>query len=196
MLFGLGHQVTVGALEEEDAKLLVTQPAAGKLIYTDNARDKIINLCARQPFIIQQLCNTIFDRASETGQRSISESMVDEAAARLSSESEHFRTLWDHHVESERRRFLLSLCEHLQNGPDPITFSLLENKLLEAKIYAKNLSQVLKDDIDHLRALDLISMHDKGRYSLTIPLMASWIQQNIDFEGQKRLAQNESQENL
>lgn len=196
MLFGLGHRVTVGALEEEAAKLLVTHPAEGKLVYSDKARNKIIELCANQPFIIQQLCNCIFDKASDNGQRSISESLVDAAAQHLSTESEHFRTLWDHHVGSERRRFVLALCENLMNGPDAITYSLLEKKLLEAGIYAKNLSQALKNDIDHLKDLDLITMHGQGRYSLTIPLMASWIQQNIDFESQKRLAQNESQENL
>lgn len=196
MLFGLGHRVTVAALEEDAAKLLVTRPAEGKLIYSDQARDKIITLCGNQPFIIQQLCNCIFDKAADSNQRSISENIVDAAAQHLSSESEHFRTLWDHHIGSERRRFILALCEQLINGPDSITFGLLETKFRDAGIYARNISQALKDDIDHLRALDLISMHNKGRYSLTIPLMASWIQQNIDFEGQKRLAQNESQENL
>lgn len=200
MLFGLGHRVTVGSLPEEDARLLVTKPAENKLLFADTARDKIVSLCAQQPFIIQQLCNRIFDIASETGQRTITESVVDQAAHYLAVENEHFRTLWDHHMGSaqagpERRRLVLILCKSLENGPDSVTFDLLEKKLVGARIFAKNLPQLLKGDLDHLVDLDLLTRQENGsRYFLTLPLMASWIERNIDFEGQIRLAQKECED--
>jgi type I restriction enzyme M protein len=197
MLFGLGHRVDVGSLDEQDAKLLVTQPAQGKLFYTDAAQNKIITLCARQPFLIQQLCNHIFDKASESVKKIITDKMVETSSQHVSADNEHFRTLWDHHVGTECRRYILVLCEQLEHGPDPITFALLEIKLREANIFARNLSQQLSDDLTHLKVLDLISMQENGsRYYLTIPLMALWIRQNVDYEDQKRRARQESEEKL
>jgi type I restriction enzyme M protein len=195
MLFGLGHRVDVGALDEQDAKLLVTLPTQGKLFYTDAAQQKIITLCARQPFLIQQLCNHIFDKASESGNKIINDQVVEAASQYVSSDNEHFRTLWDHHVGSERKRYILVLCEQLEQGPDPITFELLEIKLREEKIFARNPAQQLSNDLGILKDLELISMQENGsRYYLTIPLMALWIRRNVDYEDQKRRARQEGEE--
>jgi len=198
MLFGLGYPVTVGPLSEENARILVTLPAENKLIYTDQARDKIIYLCARQPFLIQQMCNCIFDLAAETSQHIITESMVDQVAQLRSSENEHFRTLWNDYVGAERRKYILVLCEQLEHGPDPITSKLLEIKLADtALISSKKFTRLLSDDLAHLKDLDLITMEDGGkRYSLTVPLMALWIRHNIDYEEQKRKTLLESEERV
>lgn len=196
-LFGLGYRISVGPLSTEDAQLLVTKPSEGRLIFADKARDRVVYLCSRQPFLIQKLCNFIFDVAVETGQRTITESIVEKGAQDMTSDEEHFSTLWSHYVGSDRRRYILVLCEQLEHGPDPITFMVLENKLIEAKVFAKNLGKLLGEDLDYLRDLELISMSEGGsRYTLTIPLMASWIRLNIDPEGLRRRAIQESEESL
>ena len=56
-LFGFGHRIPVSALPLEDARLLVTRPVDGRLVYVPEARDRVVELCARQPFLIQSLCN-------------------------------------------------------------------------------------------------------------------------------------------
>ncbi len=196
VLFGLGYPVTVGPLSKEDSRLLVTQPSEDRLSFVDEARDYIVELCAGQPFLIQTLCNHIFESAAETGQRTITVGMVNDNAVIMAGDNEHFTTLWQHHVGSERRKYILCLFEKLSNTPDSITLSLLDIKLEEAGVIMQK-KQQLGDDLEHLRELDLVKMDDNGsEYHLAIPLMEIWIRQNIDVEHQRRLAVQEGQEEL
>ena len=145
MLFGLGHPIHVGALTFDDAGLLVTQPAEGKLVFAEKARDRIVELCAGQPYLIQRLCNHIFEGAAETGERTVSEQVVKEAAAIMAADNEHFKDLWDNYVGTDRRRYILVLCVQLQDSPDPINLKMLELKLEEAGIIVRGQRQLGED---------------------------------------------------
>ncbi len=196
MLFGLGHPVSVGSLELADARSLVTRPAEGRLVFTDKARDKIVDLCARQPYLIQKLCNRIFEMAADKAQPTVTEQTVDEASWGMTGDDEHFATLWQHHVGSERRRFILSLCERLSDSPDLITRKLIEIKLEEARIDVRR-TQELSDDLMHLRELELLSIDENGStYHIAVPLMGAWIRRNVDHEGQRSCAAEESEEQI
>ena len=196
MLFGLGHPVSVGSLELEDARFLVTRPAEGRLVFTDKARDKIVDLCARQPYLIQKLCNRIFEISAEKAQRTVTEQTVDEASWGMTADDEHFATLWQHHVGSERRRFILSLCARLSDSPDPITRKLIEIKLEEARVDVRR-TQDLSDDLMHLRELELLSIDENGStYHIAVPLMGAWIRRNVDHQGQQSCAAEESEEQI
>ena len=193
-LFGLGHRVPVSELPLEDARLLVTRPVEGRLAYLPKARDRVVELCSRQPFLIQSLCNRIFEHAAHSEQ-TVKESAVNTAAQEMVEDNEHFRTLWGY-AGTERRRFVLALCQQLEEGPDPITLSLLETKLEEYDI-ALPPKDRLGDDLEFLRELELLKLQDTARgsaYVLVIPLMANWIRQNIDFEAQRQQAVQESEE--
>ena len=194
-LFGLGHRVPVSGLPLEDARLLVTQPVDGRLRYVPEATDHVVELCARQPFLIQSLCNRIFERAALSDERTVTIGAVGTAAREMVEDNEHFRTLWDY-AGTERRRFVLALCQQLDGEPDPITLSLLETKLEECGI-ALPRSGRLGDDLEFLRELELLELDDTTRgsaYKLAVPLMAEWIQRNIDFEDQRQKATRESEE--
>ena len=191
-LFGFGHRVSVSELPLEDARLLVTRPVEGRLAYLPEARDRVVELCSRQPFLIQSLCNRIFEYAAHSG-RTVKEGAVNTAAQEMVEDNEHFRTLWDY-AGTERRRFVLALCQQLEEGPDPITLSLLDTKLEEYDI-ALTPKDRLGDDLEFLRELELLKLQDTARgsaYALAIPLMANWIRQNIDFENQRQQAAQES----
>ena len=169
----------------EDARLLVTQPVEGQLAYLPEARDRVVELCSRQPFLIQSLCNQIFEHASHSDNRmvTVTERVVNTVAQEMVEDNEHFRTLWGY-AGTERRRFILALCQQLEEGPDPITLSLLETKLEEYDITLPA-GDHLGDDLRFLRELELLKLQDTARgsaYVLAIPLMANWIRQNINFE--------------
>lgn len=95
-LFGLGYRIALEPISMEAARQLVTQPVAGRLIYVDDARDLLIAKTAQQPFLIQSLCNRVFDIAAETGVRVITADVVETAAAAMVENNEHFATLWDY----------------------------------------------------------------------------------------------------
>ena len=194
-LFGFGHRVPVSELPLEDARLLVTQPVEGRLTYVPEARDRVVELCSQQPFLIQSLCNRIFEHAARSGERTVTVGVVNTTAQEMVQDNEHFRTLWDY-AETERRRFVLALCQQLEGEPDPITLSLLEPKLEECGIALLH-GDRLGDDLEFLRELELLELQDTARgsaYMLAVPLMAAWIQRNIDFEDQRQQAVRESEE--
>ncbi len=58
-LYVLGSRIGVSALDEADARHLVVEPFKGRLRYSDEAIKRIIHLTARQPFLIQSVCNRI-----------------------------------------------------------------------------------------------------------------------------------------
>ena len=194
-LFGFGHRVPVSELPLEDARLLVTQPVEGRLTYVHEARDRVVELGARHPFLIQSLCNRIFERIALSDERTVTVGAVNTAAQEMVKDNEHFRTLWGY-AGTERRRFVLALCQQLEGEPDPITLSLLETRFEECGIALPH-GDRLGDDLDFLRELELLELQETARgsaYVLAVPLMADWIRCNIDFEDQRQQAVRESEE--
>lgn len=194
-LFGFGLRVPVNELPLEDARLLVTQPVEGRLAYLPEARERVVELCSRQPFLIQSLCNQIFEHAAHSDKRmvTVTERVVNTVAQEMVEDNEYFRTLWGY-AGTERRRFVLALCQQLEEGPDPIILNFLETKLEEYDI-ALPAGDRLGDDLEFLRELELLKLQDTARgsaYVLAVPLMANWIRQNIDFESQRQQAVQES----
>jgi len=195
-LFGLGYRVDVGALSLADARNLVTEPVRGRLVFVPEARDQIVDLCARQPFLIQSLCNRIFDQAAGSGELTITLGAVASAAAEMVRDNEHFMTLWDY-ARTEVRRLILQLCVELADEPDPVTSEILSERLAELRVIRS--STQLSDDIAALRELDVLEeRHVRGgmSYRVTVPLMATWIREHVDFRLQIAAARRESEESL
>ena len=194
-LFGLGYRIGISALSEDDTRRLVTEPVAGRLEYLPLARDRVVELTSRHPFLVQSLCNQVFERAAAAGTRTVTADQVMEAATEMVRDNEHFRTLWGY-AGSERRRLLLALCDRLSKGPDAVNLELFELKLDELGVQVHRRRE-LADDIAELRELELIDFVDSrrgGSYRLSLPLMAKWLQENVDFSDAAARAQQEAME--
>jgi type I restriction enzyme M protein len=194
-LFGLGYRIGISALPLADARRLVTEPVVDRLAYLPAARDLLVNLCARQPFLVQSLCNRVFERAAEARERTVTVEAVNEAAAEMVRENEHFRTLWDY-AQTYRRRLLLALIERFAEGPDPVTLALLSTRLESEGVRVDRESQI-GDDLEYLRELELIEF-DKGyrggTYRVAVPLLGMWIRSSIDFGDAVARAREEAME--
>ncbi|MFY9222759.1 MAG: N-6 DNA methylase, partial [Blastocatellia bacterium] len=180
-LFGLGYRIGLEPLEFEEAQLLVTKPVDNLLLYTNEARDKVVELCARQPFLIQTLCNSIFEYCVENHQIQVTTKIVDSVANELTKDNEHFRTLWDY-AGTERRHFILLLIYELHKQSDIVTIDLIEIKLKESRVIIPS-GERIGDDIDFLYELELLEKQKFGEstnYCIAIPLMSMWIEKNID----------------
>ncbi len=182
-LFGLGHRVGISALPLDDARRLVTEPVDGRLGYLPQARDRLAELCACHPFLVQSLCNRVFERAASGGDRTITVDVVEEAATEMVRDNEHFRTLWDY-AGTARRRLLLALCDHLAEEPDAVNLDLFSVKLQEYGVPLRRDSELVSD-VAELRELELLDFDDSyrgGTYRLSVPLMARWLRMNEDFK--------------
>ena len=191
-LFGLGHRIGISALPIEEARRLVTRPVEGLLDYLPQACERVVELCARQPFLVQSLCNRVFEQAAAGNGRTVTLDIVEEAATEMVRDNEHFRTLWGY-AGTDRCRLLLMLCERLSEGPDAVNLDLLQAELEEQKVPVSHGD--LKSDIEELRELELIELdhsHRRGSYRLAVPLMARWLHVNVDFEEAVVQAQHEA----
>ena len=196
-LFGFGYRIGISALSLEAARNLVTEPVKNRLQFLPEARDRIVNLCACQPFLIQSLCTRVFEQAKRQAERTVTPALVESAATAMVEDNEHFRTVWDY-GGTERRRMILAICQRFAGGDDPTNLDFLETKFEEFGVRVPQ-KRGLGEDLDFLRELELIEFHStQGReaYSLSIPLMEKWIQRHVDFEDLKREAIRESEEML
>jgi type I restriction enzyme M protein len=196
-LFGFGHRIGISALPLDAARLLVTRPVEGRLVYVDEARDRLAELCACHPFLMQSLCNRVFEDAVRNHIRTITVSIVESAALEMVQDNEHFSTLWGY-AGTERRRVVLALIERLASGLDPITFSLLETKLEELGIQVPP-GERLGDDIEFLRELEFLDLDSQTTvtaYRITVPLFGDWIRRTVDFDYLRQKATMEGQAKL
>ena len=191
VLFGLGTRFSVSALSPPAAERLMTFPVQGRIAYARDALLLAYTLTAGQPYLLQCLCNRIFDIAARTGIRAITVDQVQEAAKVLVEDNEHFASLWDY-THFERRRFLLALLHRESDGGSPLTLGVIEEKLAGFGIEVRE--EILLADLDHLRELELIDLHgeaSRAYYTLTIPMMGDWIERHQDFDALKTKARAE-----
>jgi type I restriction enzyme M protein len=193
-LYGLGTRFGVTCLPVEPARRLVTEPVKGRLNYSPEAVERAIFLTSGQPYLLQCLCNRIFDLAAQLKLRSVTLDLVNQSGNALVQDNEHFASLWDY-AGSDRRRFLLALCHGESGGPDPLRLGIIQEKLLEHGIEISD--ETLIADLEYLRELELIELQGEvggGYYVLAIPLMGTWIENQQDFAVIKRKAKMETED--
>jgi type I restriction enzyme M protein len=190
-LFGFGVVKHVGALDRRDAVELITHPVATRLVFPLSVCERILFLTACQPFLIQYLCQLIFEEAATTGKQSITMKMVDTASEQMVAVGEHFKYLWDQ-AGTERRRFLVSLVDQLTGGPDRVTFDLLSEKLpFEGVEYSD--PSFLADDLDLLREQEILTLEEGKTYRLALPLLSMWIRKHVDALMLRQRAKDEQE---
>lgn len=196
-LYGLGKSFSVTSLDRDAARRVVVEPTAGRLHFHKEAIARATALTGYQPFLLQCLCNNIFDSAVRYGKRDILLSTVEDEGTKLVRNNEHFASLWDYagrtasHIGSLSQLILLRLAfANKQNRP--MSFSLLKEELAQSDILIDDV--VLETHLAGLRELEIVAFTGDlaaGRYRLEIPLMADWIRQQQDSDVVLRRARRE-----
>lgn len=193
VLYGLGTPFNVTSLSPEAATKLVREPVKGLLTYSKEAVEKVINLCNGQPFLLQCLCNRIFDMAAQLKIRSVTMDLVEQAGDQLVQINSHFDDLWNY-AGSDRRRFILSLIHKEADREWPLPFGTLQEMLSMSGVEVRD--EDLIADLEFLRDLELVEWDgQKGNgYVLSIPLMGRWIDRQHDFAVLQKKARMETED--
>jgi len=199
-LYGLGTSIPVTVLDTESARSVVTQPVQDKLTFSNEAIERVIEVTARHPYLMQCLCNRVFDYAVQTKSRSITLGIVNDAAHGLVRDNEHFASLWDYaglgpETGRQRRQLILLLCALSFKQGTHISFGTLHEQLAQAGVDVDD--GALDADLAYLRELELIDFVGEigaGQYHLAIPLMADWIEQQRDSDVVMSHARAEAEE--
>jgi len=187
-LYGLGTSIPVTALDVASARRVVTEPVRDKLSYSNEAIERVVDITARQPYLMQCLCNRVFAYAVQTKARSITLGVINEVATSLVRDNEHFASLWDYaglgpETGRRRRQLILMLCARSFKQGTHTSFTTLHEQLTQSGIEASD--EALDVDLTYLRELELIDLAGElgdGHYRLAIPLMADWIEQQHDAD--------------
>lgn len=199
-LYGLGTNIPVTALDEDSARRVVTEPVRGSLTFSNEAVEQIIKLTARQPYLIQCLCNRIYDFASQAKSRSVTLAVVEDASTALVRNYEHFASLWDYAARGPktggcRRQLILLQCALALKHDAHLSFGTLREKI--AQLGAEVEAADLDADLAYLLELELLTFGGQigdGQYELAIPLMAQWIEQQQDADVVTSRARAEAEE--
>jgi type I restriction enzyme M protein len=193
-LFGIGRRVPVGSINMESARFLVTEPVRDILTYTDEARDLIVRLAACQPFMIQSLCNYVFEDCVYSGDRIVTTEVVDRSSSQLVVENEHLASLWDL-AGTDAARLALYTVADLENGPDIADIATIEANLVLQGVELDE--ELLEATLDVLEERELLirersSNGDKGHvYAVALPLFSTWILRYKNFDEVLRRALRE-----
>jgi hypothetical protein len=107
-LFNIATYEKIGALEEKDARALITQPLQGRVEYEPYAVDKIISLTNCNPYFIQAICFEMVYYLEEHGLRRVTLKELQEVVDKLFRQgSSHFDQFWTYLSKPES--LLLSL---------------------------------------------------------------------------------------
>ncbi|HOW63730.1 MAG TPA: N-6 DNA methylase [Candidatus Paceibacterota bacterium] len=196
VLFGLGISIAIKGLDEESACRLVTEPVKGQLVYTPTAVDCVVKHCARQPFLIQGLCHSIFEQCAVRGERSVTPELAAKAAEGYAQDNEHFRSVWDQ-IDTYRRRYLVCLVDELASLNVPVTLDFLRDSLERRGILYRAIS-TLTGDLEELVALEVLgsSVEQRQRtYRIEIPIFSEWLRRNVDGTAQRLEAIHEMEVN-
>ncbi len=198
-LYGLGTSIQVTALNQESARQVVTVPVRNQLAYSAEAVDRVIKITARHPFLIQCLCNSIYEFAVQTNARSITVDTVNAAANELVRDNEHFASLWDFAAKGPSggfcRQLILLLCAKNFKLGTHLRFGTVYEQLSQLGIEVSE--EQLDVDLIYLRELELVDFSGEigeGYYYLAIPLMADWIEQQQDADVISSRARAESED--
>lgn len=199
-LYGLGTSIPVTVLDTESARKVVTEPVRDQLAFSQEAVERVIEVTARHPYLMQCLCNRVFDYAVQTKSRSITASVIDDAALGLVRDNEHFASLWDYaglgpETGRHRRQLILLICAQSFKQGTHIGFGTLHEQLAQVGVDVND--EALDVDLTYLRELELIEFSGEigdGEYRLAIPLMADWIEQQHDADVVASRARTEAEE--
>jgi type I restriction enzyme M protein len=181
-LYGLGTRFSVTYLDQVAARSLVVEPVKGLLVYSEEAIKRAIYLTSGQPYLLQCLCNRIFDTAAQLKANSITLDIVNRSATKLIEHNEHFASLWDY-AGSELKRVLLIICHQGADGPDPLRLGVIQEQLNMNGLEVED--NEIVENLDFLRELELIELvgeGSSGHYELSIPLMGIWIDRDRDTD--------------
>src|SRR4029453_10702394 len=162
--------------------------------YGKQAIERVLQLTARYPYLIQSLCHRVFEECARAEERSVPATRVDEAAGLLVEGNEHFRTLWDL-AGSARRRYLACIVDRLSKGPDRVTFDLLAQVMEREGISPRSLGR----DLEELEELEILAAkQDRSSrwYEIRIPLLSRWLHHEQDAERWRLDARKEQEEAL
>lgn len=181
ILFGLGRTIRLSGLTQKEAIELIEDPVRGRIVYASDAVDEICRLTARQPLLLQGMCDQLFVKCSSEGTRAVSLSDVRSVASIMAADNEHFESIWTY-AGTDRRRLIVFLIDQQERDMGGATFERIQELLEENGL--KPTATEVHADLEELEDLEVIN-RSQGRalatYKIEVPLFSRWLNATKDI---------------
>ena len=176
-LFGGALTYLLGALNSEDAGRLITWPVDGTLTYDYGVARRIIEITSGQPYYLQLLCFSIFNRCAAAGwvnQRDL-DLVVEDLVNR---EIADFRQLWDE--SSAQEQAVLAALVSLRGARGVATAQ--EVRTVLSKAGARVQREPVVSALDRLSERGILERLGALSYRFRVALLRDWLCQRLDLQ--------------
>jgi Tol biopolymer transport system component len=176
-LFGGALTYLLGALNSEDAGRLITWPVDGTLTYDYGVARRIIEITSGQPYYLQLLCFSIFNRCAAAGwvnQRDV-DLVVEDLVNR---EIADFRQLWDE--SSAQEQAVLAALVSLRGARGVATVQ--EVRTVLSKAGARVDREPVVNALDRLAERGILERLGALSYRFRVALLRDWLAQRLDLQ--------------
>lgn len=170
----------IAFLSENDARRLITEPVAGRVVYGRNVIDRIVRLTAGQPFYTQVICQNVVDFLNENKQNGITmrelDSVVDEIVDHPLPQMIYF---WD--ALSADEKVVLSLVANRLNAPSERSWATAADivEVVEREKVPVDLSEnTIHLTLEELFRTDVLEKNPFEAYRFRIDLLRLWIRRS------------------
>jgi Tol biopolymer transport system component len=176
-LFGGALTYLLGALNSEDAGRLITWPVDGTLTYDYGVARRIVEITSGQPYYLQLLCFSIFNRCAAAGwvnQRDV-DLVVEDLVNR---EIADFRQLWDE--SSPQEQAVLAALVSLRGARGVATVQ--EVRTVLSKAGARVDREPVVNALDRLAERGILERLGALSYRFRVALLRDWLGQRLDLQ--------------
>jgi len=168
----------VSFLSENDAKRLITEPVAGRMVYGRGVIDSIYYLTSGHPFYIQVICQNLVAHLNEqkknyaTGEdlRQVIDEIIDNPLPQMIY-------FWDG-LNSDEKITLSLLAEVLPDGHNYATSAHLERAIRKNQYPANMTQETIHLTLEELFRTDVLAKSFQDSYRFRIGLMRVWIKRS------------------
>jgi len=171
-IFKQARYMRVSLLRGQDAVELITQPARGRLTFTPEAIEAILDLTAGHPYFTQAMCHEIFSHMQHLGKKRVTPNNVHANIEKaIESSTGGLSWFWDGLPQAER--LFLSAVAQITGEGDIATESTIHEILSKYDLSLLNIE--LRRVPGRLIEWEMLRLETHDSYRFVIELLRRWI---------------------
>lgn len=166
-VFEITKRVMISRLNEEAMQQMITEPAAGKLTYTDQALERVWYYTGGHTFYSKHICSKVIDLLNEEGRETAYAYDIDTAVKQVMRITEYFIYLSRFFRENDWKVIRL-MCEKSRFARDRVSLNALK-EAYEGRGLTDSLAELEFKDI-----LEKTEGYDEDYYQFPIEMFRLW----------------------
>lgn len=174
----------ISVLDHESAIQLITEPAAGRARFSDEAVAQLLELTSGHPYFLQLLCYELFERATRAGHDRIEVEQIDDSVLSAAMElgMGGLSWFWDEFPPAER--FILSAIAYITQDGGTASLSQVGQTLREHGVRLQGMELSTAPTI--LTEWEIIESAGRDAFRFRVPFLNRWILRKHSLDEAKR----------